>query len=184
MCGRYYFETKTMPSGRSIKKICEQLHINDYQEGEVFPGEKVLAFHRDHNRYLPKTFIWGIDTYYGKKIINARSESYHHKATFVGMKPCVIICNGFYEWHKFEHEHTRYYIHTDKPIYLAGIHNSEELVILTGASKGEMKKIHERMPLIISEQDVRDYLDGEYEPQVNDNGLIYDIYQPGMIQNQ
>ena len=68
---------------------------------------------------------------------------------------------GFYEWDKEKNKVT--FFRKDKsPIYLAGFYqlseNHDSFVILTTAANESMIRVHDRMPLMIEKDKVRDWL--------------------------
>ena len=68
---------------------------------------------------------------------------------------------GFYEWDKNRNKVT--FFRKDKsPIYLAGIYqlsqNRDSFTILTTVANASMIKVHDRMPLMIERDKVKDWL--------------------------
>jgi putative SOS response-associated peptidase YedK len=108
--------------------------------------------------------FWGITSRDKKLIINARAESATEKTMFsesIKNRRCILPAAGFYEWDagktKFVFKRT-----DEKPIYLAGFYdlseNRDSFVILTTAANASMKPVHDRMPVMIDKENVRDYL--------------------------
>ena len=100
----------------------------------------------------------------GRLLINARGETAAEKKSFAdSMKERRILlpATGFYE---FDAKKTRYQFSTDASsvFYLCGLYRIVDgncrFVILTRAANESMIEIHDRMPVIIEEDQVRPYL--------------------------
>ena len=170
MCGRYYIEI----SDKELQEICdilmerekesrEQLKIKLF--GEIFPTD-IVPVQTGVGQY--KAMKWGFAGFAGRPIINARSETALEKPAFRSSmleRRCLIPASGYYEWKsegnkKVKH---KFYI-PGEPIYFAGCYKQEKnsgplnFVILTRPAAGKMKDIHDRMPVIIPERHVKDWL--------------------------
>jgi putative SOS response-associated peptidase YedK len=97
-------------------------------------------------------------------VINGRIEDLKQRRLFKGLtdnKRCVLAVNGFYEWKKSASMKKPYYIFNknEKPLLFACLYNNvkvendhiNEFVILTMESKKDLREIHNRMPVILSE---------------------------------
>lgn len=118
--------------------------------------------------------------------INARSETLAEKPMFrnlVRRNRCVVPMNGFYEWKRTSKQ--PYYIHLrDEPIMLmAGLfdyHRDDRselqgsYTILTTTPNDAMADIHDRMPVILHPDDVREWLD----PEIDEIGPLEHLFQP------
>ena len=175
MCGCYYYVFD--------KKLCSYLEeiessitFQDIAQKEVFPGMNALVLMKE-DTIIPSIRHWGFDGYNQKKIINARSETYMEKPLFSGLKRCVIVCNGFFEWKKTKRRVDRIYIQkrNNELIYLAGLCDDSHFVIVTGASYSHMKKVHSRTPLIMNEKEMEHYLKGDFFPKVDNEDLVFSL---------
>ena len=171
MCGRYEFLLSESKIAKQIKQRAERFHLH-FQEGEIFPGNSILCTVTKFDKIDLKTFKWGIQT--NSFQINARKESLN-KIYYQKMlnNRCAIICNGFYEWDKNK---IKYYIHTeDEIIYLAGIYNdNNELLIITKPASQKMLDIHERMPIIMNQKEMLEYLH-KNNLEVSEHELIIEL---------
>lgn len=118
--------------------------------------------------------------------INARSETLTEKPMFrnlINRNRCVVPMNGLYEWKQTSKQ--PYYIHLrDSPIMLmAGLFDyrrddQNELqgsyTILTTTPNDAMAHIHDRMPVILHPDDVREWLD----PEIDEIGPLEHLLQP------
>ena len=99
----------------------------------IAPMQEVLVVREASNgsRYL-STVRWGLvphwakDTSIGSKMINARSETVHEKASFrqaIRHRRCIVPISGFYEWvATLGGKHPHYITARDNsPLSLAGV---------------------------------------------------------------
>lgn len=106
--------------------------------------------------------------------INARAETIVEKPSFkfsFRQRRCLIPVNGFYEWQKINKHKVRYWVHsTDTDFFaLAGIYdvwhdavNNVDITsaaIITTTPNECMKEIHYRMPVILTPEDWKLWLD-------------------------
>lgn len=175
MCGRYYLKI-------SIDKLLEKYGIinNDFANipvGEVFPSQQAPIILNDQN-IMMRMAKWGLSPSYAKRlIINARAETLDKKKTFKGLfnkKRCLIPVSGFFEWKKqngtkIKH---RIYLEDQELFSLAGLYEHSldssgnritEFVIITTTANKKISKIHERMPLILSEDKEQEWLNNDTE---------------------
>jgi putative SOS response-associated peptidase YedK len=104
-------------------------------------------------------------------IINARSETVSEKRMFkshVQSGRCVVPTRGYFEW-KAEPGRTKKTKHfikdkRGKLLFMAGLckqgANGQEFVIITKEPVGDITHIHDRMPVILSEDRLTDWLSG------------------------
>lgn len=179
MCGRYYVDDET---AKEIRKLLEHLdaRFNRGKEalkarnemvkralevrGEIFPTNQVPILVGDKEIALTMS-KWGFTAPTGKGVlINARSETALEKKTFresLLSRRCVIPAAGFYEWDSDKNK--IYFTMPQKPcMYMAGLYRFEKeesrFVILTTAANASMKDIHDRMPLILDEEAVAEWI--------------------------
>lgn len=164
MCGRYYWmnhiaveveKELEMPQGSVVMS-----------EGDVTPAMNplVLTADKSNRQICVADMHWGVTGKDKKLVINARAETALEKPMFsdsVAHRRCVMPAAGFYEWDKNRNKVT--FFRKDKsPIYLAGFYqlseNRDSFVILTTAANESMIKVHDRMPLMIEKEKVRDWL--------------------------
>ena len=104
---------------------------------------------------------WGFPGFdKGKLLINARAESVKDRPTFAdsfAQRRCALPAAGFYEWDKKKEKVI--FTLPDKPIlYLAGIYRpygpETRFVVLTREANASMEPVHDRMPLILSREEI------------------------------
>ena len=168
MCCRYYFSDH--PSDERVNKIIammERDYPGQYKTGEVFPGDTTAAILGENGRlrHAPATF--GFPGFKDNKLIlNARSETAAQKPTFAESlreRRVILPADGFYEW-SHDEKKTKYLFTLDgfSTLYLCGLYKlidgQYRFVILTRPANESMIEIHNRMPVIVSANEVRPYL--------------------------
>lgn len=168
MCGRYdLHDYSELTDNYSVPSDVELKPNYNVAPTHIMPvitedGLKMMRW-----GLIPK---WAKDEKIGYKLINTRSESVFDKPiwkSIITRNRCLIPANGFYEWQKRDGGKQPYYIHTKKDLMMfAGIweiwrHDESEWMtysILTTEPNKEMAKLHDRMPLILNEEDYTHWL--------------------------
>ncbi|MCB9851466.1 MAG: SOS response-associated peptidase [Phycisphaerales bacterium] len=119
---------------------------------------------------------WSKDASIGARLINARSETADSKPSFRSAfksRRCIAPATGFYEWKKTGTGSKQpYWIHlaNDRPMALAGLWETwtsddgkpmETFTILTTTPNDKMATLHDRMPAMLSHDDVEAWLNTE-----------------------
>ena len=156
MCGRYKVEIKDSIKSNKLKDRIKKLNLS-FAQGDIFPTNKVLCVIPKENRIDLSVMKWGIQKY--SLLINARVENIDDRPTYKTIKNnrCAVIVNGFYEWDK---KKNKYYISFDNEyMFLACIFNDEkELVILTKEAEDDFSHIHSRIPIIMNQEEMINYV--------------------------
>jgi putative SOS response-associated peptidase YedK len=166
MCGRYYVDDET---SREIRKILEQIDAkyvdNIRKKGEIFPTNQAPIIAAFKQEIEPELSAWGFPNFNNKGVlINARAETALEKKTFresIVSRRCVIPSTGFYEW---DSNKKKYFFQRNKEevLYMAGIYNffKDEcrFVILTTAANESMEDIHHRMPVVLKNNEVEEWI--------------------------
>jgi putative SOS response-associated peptidase YedK len=170
MCGRYALDADIDFLINQYKAIIGKTKIEG--SSEIFPTNTVPIIRELENRQLDM-LKWGFMPSFTKKpLINARAETIDIKPTFKNSfinKRCIIPATSFFEWEKVQDKKIKRRISiNDKLFSIAGLYNTfydneakeyEAFTILTINANEEMKHIHERMPVILSNEDVEIWLD-------------------------
>lgn len=123
--------------------------------------------------------FWAKDAVIGNRMINARAETVAQKPAFrqaFKRRRCVILADGFYEWHTEDARKTPYFISlkTDHPFAMAGLWESwqtddrpplETCTIITTMASQSIGKLHDRMPVILDLPTTMDWIQAEREPE-------------------
>ncbi|MEQ8154360.1 MAG: SOS response-associated peptidase [Clostridiaceae bacterium] len=185
MCGRYTLSLDKEIS--ELKHIFEQVKYDaQYRKmktGEIFPTNVVPVLIPETKEPGAHLFTWGFPSFHGKNvIINARSESVHEKRMFkssLEKRRCVIPSTGFYEWDS-EKKKFLFNLPDSSLLYMAGIYNQFEgenrFVILTTAANSSVSDVHERMPVVLPEDKIENWL---FEYSAVDYILFSD--HPGLV---
>ena len=97
-------------------------------------------------------------------IINVRAESVIDKPMFrdsILQRRCVIPASWFYEWNR-QKEKITFKREDSSILFMAGFYQKYEegnrFVILTTASNESMRPVHDRMPVILEEHELKDWI--------------------------
>ena len=163
MCGRYFWTHDAEDALEEdfpelVDELLRQAHM--LRAGDYTPAMKALAL-TGGKTLAAQVLQWGFPGFdKGKLLINARAESVKDRPTFsrsFEQGRCVLPAAGFYEWDKSKEKVT--FTVPDRPIlYLAGIWRpygpEQRFVILTREANASMASVHDRMPLILTREEV------------------------------
>ena len=172
MCGRFFWDNDAEEAFED--DFPELIRIARAQEKSLRAGgQEAVGAHSAVGAQSPyaakpisaEILKWGFPGFdKGKLLINARAESVKTKSTFAdsfASRRCVLPAAGFYEWDRKKEKVT--FRLGDKPIlYLAGIYRpygaEKRFVVLTREANDSMRPVHDRMPLILSKEEVRPWV--------------------------
>ena len=172
MCGRYFFNLEEDVESTFIKGMIKNSSISQFNQGEIFPSEEILIIEKEEGGLCVKKLMWG-KKIHNQLLINARSETVDEKFMFQKMKRCVIPCNYFFEWKQQGKQKVKYQIAKQQHeiVYLAGLCDTEFVVILTGEASENMRDIHHRTPLLLNHSQMIGYLNHELKASVDNQNL-------------
>ena len=135
------------------------------QDGDIRPADIAPAFLAEHDTILPDHLRWGLENPVRKGLlINARAESVEEKRTFAESfrtRRCLLPAAAFYEWDAHRDKVT-FTLPAHPVLWLAGIYDlragERRFVILTREANASMQPVHDRMPLLIDEAHLEDWL--------------------------
>ena len=164
MCGRYYVDDET---AREIEKLVRDLDrkLQIERTGDVFPAQNATIIKGQEHHLAAEQMRWGFPGFEkGKLLINARAESALERRAFRDSRQnrrCIIPARGFYEWNKSKEKFS--YERKDAPIlFMAGCYNKyqdqERFVILTTEANPSVAPVHNRMPLILELEELKDWV--------------------------
>lgn len=177
MCGRF----SLFANFGEIEERFGQATFNadDYEESyNIAPSQMVLTVINDGSKNRLGFLKWGLippwakEEKVGYKMINARSETVHEKSSFrnaLKNKRCLIVADSFYEWKRTDERKVpmRIKMKNDELFAMAGLWECWETpngklvhtcTILTTESNDLMSTIHDRMPVILKQQDEYNWL--------------------------
>lgn len=178
MCSRYYISHKMYDSLPAFLISADSRRY----VGDVRPSDKALIIRRGRGGMEPCELSWG---YPSKNnvglVINARAESLHEKPLFcddVMNRRCLVPASGFYEWDK-KKQKAAISIPDEPVIYFAGIYGLhsglEQFVIITREASEDMRRIHDRMPLIVPGKKMEEWFSDEYRNILKAEAVPLDI---------
>jgi putative SOS response-associated peptidase YedK len=184
MCGRIALFT---PPARLARLLDAALAAGIEPEGHpswnIGPLRRLFAVSEDDGGRTLDRYRWGLvpswskDSSIANRLFNARGETVAEKPSFrtaFAKRPCVIPVDGFYEWdHRDGHQkQPHYFTRADgEPMLFAGLyerwHNPEEpkdapalatCTVITTEPNVDMDDLHNRMPVVLSSDDVATWL--------------------------
>jgi putative SOS response-associated peptidase YedK len=179
MCGRFTLRT----SPRDLVEIFQLLREPEIAPRyNIAPTQLVLAVRQVDKFREASEMRWGLvpswskDPKSGPPLINARAETLASKPAFrmaLSKRRCLIPADGFYEWQKGEAKTKQpFYIQLTKGRLFAfaglwecwkGADSSavESCTIVTTTANSRLAELHERMPVILHEEDYDRWLDAK-----------------------
>ncbi len=180
MCGR-----KTLTKDKT--EIIKEYHVqNENAKFSWIPNYNIapsqitpILIYQNKRIILPMQWglipNWAKDRKIGFKMINARSENISEKNTFSPLlinHRCIVITDGYYEWKNDKSVKQPFYIQKESEgfISMAGLwnqwqSNSGEIInsytVVTTKPQKEISHIHNRMPAIISKENIDIWLNHE-----------------------
>ncbi len=175
MCGRF-INLNRIDKLNKIFEISESKTVEDKISYNIAPSQSTIIITNLKFFKIEKA-DWGIKFFdkrqnQEKQIINSRLETIQKKTLFKDSfekRRCVIPANGYYEWSIKNNVKNPYFINIpdNEMIYFAGIwkyfnFNKSSLKVFSIITKPAnilLKEIHDRMPLTLSTEESKDYLD-------------------------
>lgn len=191
MCGRYVL--KILPY--ALQEFFDLLRMPEWNPRyNIAPTQTVIAVRQHNDGRTGDLLRWGVisdsesNPGDGAKRINIRSESVEKQFPFRRSERagrCVIPADGFYEWQQLGRDDKQpwYISRTDgKPIGFAGVwrawHSPESdeayecCAILTTEANTKLCSMHHRMPVILTESAMSDWLDPSIQDESNLKKLL------------
>lgn len=170
MCGRYCIDKDTV---REIEKLVWEIEerlkrelAGIYMEAkDIHPADIAPVLTDDAKGIDCKLLRWGFPGLEGRQLIfNARSESALSKRMFcesLERRRIVVPASWFYEWNRNKEKNT-FYSKSRSVLYMAGFYNrckdEDRFVILTTEANDSMRPVHDRMPLLLDRNEIREWL--------------------------
>lgn len=191
MCGRF-------AQRRSPKTLAKQFQVTEVPDIEarynIAPTQNILAVQETPDGREMKWLKWGLvpswakDASMGARLINARSETVAEKPAFrdaFKRRRCLIPADGFYEWQRTEGKKQPYFfqLKEEQLFGFAGLWDRwkgedgsviESCTILTTQANEVLAPVHDRMPVILHQDDYELWLDEDERKQE----LLKDLLQP------
>ena len=184
MCGRFINLTKTSSLKKKFDIVSPQ--TKDLRSYNISPSQTSNIIFKKNIINIDES-KWGY-SFFDKKnnqeknIINSRIETINNKVLFKESyykRKCIIPLNGYYEWSLIDNNKIPFFIHIPpcEPMYLAGIwkyinfkqDDKKVFTIITKNANENIRKIHHRMPVLLSVEEGMEYLDDDNSSFLNDN---------------
>lgn len=193
MCGRFVLDV----TPEALKKEFNLKEGVEFQSYNIPPSEKVPIVIEEEGpqvRFMKWGFVpsWVKDYRRMPQPINARLETLTEKSPFrhvLTRRHCLVPANGFFEWRQENGQKQPYYIHLkDRPVFgMAGLWDSwtceetgeilETFTIMTVPAVQSMKTIHDRLPLILKQENYKSWLNCLYKEDIPSFGKEQDAHQ-------
>lgn len=165
MCGRYYIDDDTAKEIEKLVRQVEEKLKKKPVNKEVYPTETAPVIGRGNNGLQMDWKQWGFPGIGNRAVIfNARSETAQEKKMFrnsLENRRIIIPAAWFYEWNRAK-EKVAFSREDSTVLYMAGFFsrygNQDRFVILTTKANGSVKETHERMPLILEQDELEDWI--------------------------
>jgi putative SOS response-associated peptidase YedK len=190
MCGRF---SLTKEEIEIEKRFQARFYSNDLvKRYNVAPTQLALVITCEVPDEL-KLFRWGLIPFWakeksiGNRMINAKSETIHEKPSFKNLikkKRCLVITDGFYEWQAGTGKTKvpyRICVHDCELFAFAGLYDSwadketgevlDTFTILTTQANEFVAPVHDRMPVILQQENERRWL-GLSTPMEEINAML------------
>ncbi|MBO4470283.1 MAG: SOS response-associated peptidase [Clostridia bacterium] len=191
MCGRYVIE----PVDPAIVEMIREINRTKLAEmftaakqppiaggGEILPSNVVpvvASSKTGEKRVFPMKWGFSRNSGAGRRgtlLINARAETAAEKQTFREAwqkHRCAVPASGYFEWeHDAEKKPGKKYVirpEGKERVWLAGLYRMEEgipaFVILTRPADASLAWMHDRMPLMLPDEEVGQWINPEKEPE-------------------
>jgi putative SOS response-associated peptidase YedK len=197
MCGRYAFYEHQELSERLTNVSLDTAFFEHFHPTwNAAPSQDLpVIVPQDDDLAAVRAMTWGLIPRWTKpgekpKVapINARSETLADKPMFRGLvksRRIVVPANGFYEWKREGSAKQPYFIRpTEGQLMLfAGLydvakdadgHPLESFTILTTSANDTMTGLHDRMPVMLDDEGVEQWLD----PDLDELGPLAHLLEP------
>ncbi len=173
MCARYYIDNSVYDEIEAdVGEIPQKYRIT----GDIRPSERPCCVIAGAGGLtVTNEIAWGYPDRDGKGLlINARCETILEKPTFrhgIATNRCLLPARGFYEWDA-KKEKVSFFMPENRAFFLAGcfdvFQGQKRFTIITTSANESMIKVHDRMPLILSTNDAKDWFFTEkYKEMLN-----------------
>jgi putative SOS response-associated peptidase YedK len=181
MCGRY----ATTKSNADLSQLFEAVDVAEPLRASwnVAPTDPVplVRMSEEHESRVLDTARWGLvphwakDLKAGARMINARAETVTELRSFApsfAKRRCLVPADGWFEWVRDGKQKQAFYMTPadGSPLVFAGLWSAwgpESVLtcsVITTAALGGLKRVHDRMPLILPADRWDDWLAGGGDP--------------------
>jgi putative SOS response-associated peptidase YedK len=182
MCSRFENKQTGLSIFRKLKKDLKGKFILDDElitkKINIAPGSEVMNISKDTEKYGLTNAIWGIkfdDKKDSPLIFNSRIETINEKKFWQQLfnkNKCLLPATAFYEWKEIDKMKIPHRISMPEleSFYFASIFfiNSENILtsIITTQPNSAIKDVHNRMPVILNENQIEEYFESDFNNSV------------------
>ena len=177
MCGRFVLITDLQNIRKNFN--IQNISCQHQPSWNIVPDQLIPAVINHNGKNQLVCFRWGLipswskDPAIAKGLINARAETVDKKPSFrdaFKKRRCLIVADGFYEWKRECNKKMPlyYYLKSGRPFGFAGLYETwispdkkeiNTCVIITTAANELIAPVHDRMPVILSHDQEKVWLD-------------------------
>ena len=192
MCGRYTL-TVNLSKLRDRFGFEEEIGFEYVPRYNIAPTQNVAVIVNKGGNHM-ELFRWGLIPYWakdpeiGNRLINARAETLAEKPSFkrsFRQRRCLVLADSFYEWRKIDGYKIpmRIILKSREPFGFAGLwdcwHSPEgedinSFTIITTTPNELLKSIHNRMPVVLSPEEEKTWLN----PNIQDEFILSKLLDP------
>ena len=180
MCGRFAFYSPSEATA-ALFGVSGTLPVE--ARYNIAPTQYIAAIREDADDGRELTMLrWGLvpfwakDPSIGNRMINARAETVAEKPAYRAAwrrRRCLVLADGFYEWHKEGSGKTPYYISSSdgEPFAFAALWENwhskvsdesiQSTTLITTAANDFMASLHHRMPVVLGAEAAGRWLAGD-----------------------
>jgi len=137
---------------------------------EIRPTDSALLVRGTAGERIGELRPWGLQVdWTPQPMINARAETLREKPTFLPLleNRCVLPASAYFEWRKTESgDKRKNRIYGEDLLVMAGLFDAERVTIVTCAPAPTIQHIHNRMPVLLSQNGTQAWLSGAPFTQV------------------
>lgn len=190
MCGHFIMVPRDVVEN-IVREIEIENHVNIMPDWparhiDAYPQSLVPLIVSDEGRLVVEEMAWGYPAPWKQGVVfNTRSETalddkgmWHDS---ILNRRCIVPSFGFFEPHRTEKaisERTgreikrQYRFDTpDRLLFMAGVHEKGRFSILTTAPNDAVSPVHDRMPIVLHENELRQWLSPDFEGLFDRTGV-------------
>ena len=163
MCCRFACEEYTE---NEVKRIASAISREAaFPKGEIRPADAATILTGSEPGIFAQDMRWGFPLRDLKQLlINARAETALEKKAFSEStlyRRCVIPAEAFFEWSR-DKQKVKFSLPGVPVLFMAGIYQLFEgeyrFTVLTTAANASVRPVHHRMPLLLKESQLKDWI--------------------------
>lgn len=161
----------------------------------ISPTQTMPVIIRNEGERILDEFRWGLVPYWGKDSVNADLHAVHQNPTYrktLGTRRCVIPCNGFYYWRTVGKKSyaVRVVMPNNELFGVAGLYetwrnakgeDTRTCTMLMSRANESIREFEDRMPAILSAEDMEAWLHPETENVYQMERLLKTFHGPMRI---